>query len=68
MCILNIFGEIEGVAPNLGLEGVKFPFKNLYVKVFILNIFGEIDGVAPNLGLEGGVKFPFKNLYVKVFI
>ena len=43
---------------------MKFPFKNLYVKVFILNIFGEIKGGAPNLDLED-VKFPFKNLLWK---
>ena len=48
---MNIFGEIKGENPNLELEDVNFPFKNLYVKVFILNIFGEIKGDDPKLGL-----------------
>ena len=36
---------------NWELEEVKFPFKNLYVKVFILNIFGEIKGGDPKFGI-----------------
>ena len=46
---------------------MKFPFKILYIKMFILNIFGEIKGGTPNLELED-VRFPSKNLFISIFI